>query len=124
MWQPVSGDKAGPVVIARAGNGKKTSPVADRRKAGGMLADVAFIVSVDEIFRRNLPARYCRFELVPICDAVDGERCEVACGPRFASHPSQGECSFAVFPEHGAVTREFQIDFLGWRAFDQEHLSP
>ena len=101
-------DEPCPFVAAVSGNGQQAGPVAHRRESDGVLADVAGIVGIDHIFRRNLPARHCRLELIPILGAVNGQGRQVTGRPRLASDPAQRECAFAVLPETGPCLVNFK----------------
>ena len=88
-----------------------------------MLADVAGAIGIDDILRRDFPARCRRFELSPVLRSIYGQGREIPRRPWLTSHPTQCECASAVLPKHGAVAGEFQVDSSRSRSLDQEFLA-
>src|ERR1700688_2946704 len=88
-------NKSFPVVVAPSRDGQKAAPVALGRESDRVLTDVASIVGIHNIFRRNFPSRYRRLKLLPILGAINSQRCQVARRAGLTSNPSQSERAFA-----------------------------
>ena len=105
------GTKALPFVAAVTGHRQKTVEVRPQRgEPGGMLADVALAVGIHDVLGGHFPARHGLLKLLPVACTVQREGAEIARRAGLCSYPAQGQCAFAVFPQHGAVARVLHAD--------------
>src|SRR5579883_1610439 len=124
--QGVRGLEAAPFVTSFcAGHWEQTvPPVADRRQAADLPADVAGSIGINQILRGHAVARHGGAELRPILRAGKGNTGHIARGARLAPDPAQrvGEMPRGVFIDHRAVDRIPQGDVTAGFALHFEAL--
>ena len=89
----------GPFVPALPGDRQQPRPVLPQGgKSGGVLADVALPIGIDDVFRGHFPARHSGLEFLPIACSIERKRSKISRCSRFRAHPAKRQCTRSLLP--------------------------